>query len=245
MSRSYHREFRSIVKGLSYRHAAWQVFADFCELAALSLSNALCYDDERERRYLNTVSRYSKDEANAFASLLGVTTLALEVLNNDFLGENFMALDLGSHWCGQYFTPFPICQMMVGMTKGNYHDAIAQSGYVSVHEPCVGSGAMIIAFARSMLDQHINFQQALHVTAIDVSPTAAHMAFVQLSLLHIPAVVCVGNTLSGKIHDRFYTPAHIMGQWREKLDPAQEDGVVETFAGALEIRPKLRMQAYR
>lgn len=217
MSTSYHRDFERILRGLCHRHATWQVFADFCELAALSFANAIIRDDARERRYLDTVSRYSKEEANGIASLLAVTTLALEGLDGDFLGENFMALDLGSHWHGQYFTPFPVCRMMADITGGDYHAAIAKRGHVSVHEPCVGSGAMIIALARSMLDQVINYQQAMHVTAIDVSATAAHMAFVQFSLLHIPAVVYVGNSLSNEMRDCFYTPAHIMGGWQTKL----------------------------
>lgn len=114
---------------------------------------------------------------------------------------------------------------MADITGGDYHAAIAKRGHVSVHEPCVGSGAMIIALARSMLDQGINYQQAMHVTAIDVSATAAHMAFVQFSLLHIPAVVYVGNSLSNEMRDCFYTPAHIMGGWQTKLARTHEEGV--------------------
>lgn len=89
MSTSYHRDFERILRGLCHRHATWQVFADFCALAALSFANAIIRDDARERRYLDTVSRYSKEEANGIASLLAVTTLALEGLDGDFLGLGF------------------------------------------------------------------------------------------------------------------------------------------------------------
>jgi hypothetical protein len=43
------------------------------------------------------------------------------------------------------------------------------------------------------------------------------MTFLQLSLLHVPAIVIVGNTLSLEERERWYTPAHIMGMWDNKL----------------------------
>ena len=43
------------------------------------------------------------------------------------------------------------------------------------------------------------------------------MAYIQFSLMHIPAVVYVGNTLSMEMHDVFYTPAHFTGLWDSKL----------------------------
>ncbi|GBQ21633.1 hypothetical protein AA12717_0951 [Gluconacetobacter sacchari DSM 12717] len=51
----------------------------------------------------------------------------------------------------------------------------------------------------------------MHVTAIDVDPRAAHMAFVQFSLLHIPATVIVGNSLTLETREYWFTPAHILG----------------------------------
>jgi len=43
------------------------------------------------------------------------------------------------------------------------------------------------------------------------------MAYVQFSLLHIPAVIIHGNTLSREKFGRWYTPAHIMDGWTRKL----------------------------
>jgi hypothetical protein len=39
---------------------------------------------------------------------------------------------------------------------------------------------------------------------------AVHMAYIQLSLLHVPAVVVHGNTLSLEEWGYWYTPAHIL-----------------------------------
>jgi hypothetical protein len=43
------------------------------------------------------------------------------------------------------------------------------------------------------------------------------MAYAQLTLMHIPAVVVHGNTLSLEESDHWYTPAHILGGWNWKL----------------------------
>lgn len=51
------------------------------------------------------------------------------------------------------------------------------------------------------------------MTAIDIDPRAVHMAYAQLSLLHVPARLIVGNALSGEIREQWFTPAHILGGW--------------------------------
>jgi hypothetical protein len=110
--------------------------------------------------------------------------------------------------------------MMAKMTLGDEKDVrarIAERGFVTAQEPACGSGAMVIALAQGMKDLGINYQQHLHVTAIDVDPKCVHMAYVQFALLHIPAIIVHGNTLSLEEFGRWYTPAHIMDGWTWKL----------------------------
>jgi hypothetical protein len=84
---------------------------------------------------------------------------------------------------------------------------------------------MVIALAREMLSQGVNYQQHLHVTAVDIDIRAVHMTYLPLSLLHVPAVVVHGNTLSVEEWSRWYTPAHIIGGWQWRLRRrAGEDG---------------------
>ena len=49
------------------------------------------------------------------------------------------------------------------------------------------------------------------------------MAYIQLSLLHVPAVVIHGNTISGECWSEWRTPAHVLGLWDVKLRRAQAD----------------------
>lgn len=48
------------------------------------------------------------------------------------------------------------------------------------------------------------------------------MTYLQLSILHISAIIILGNTLLMEERDLWYTPAHILGGWNYKLGNTQE-----------------------
>lgn len=212
-----HKAFEKAIRSLAHRHHLWQVFADFCEMTALVFAQGTGFDDARERRYLDIIQRYEPDEQKRFPELLGITTEATEGLDCDFLGEVFQDLELASHWHGQFFTPYALTRLMAEMQLGDAGEIIAREGFITLHEPACGAGAMVIACARTLLDRKINYQQTLHVTAVDVDATAAHMAYIQFTLLHIPAVVIVGNTLTLETRAQYKTLAHVLGGWDYKL----------------------------
>ncbi|MBE0317765.1 N-6 DNA methylase (plasmid) [Xanthomonas citri pv. punicae] len=146
--------------------------------------------------------------------------MAMQAEPGDVLGAVFGQLELSNTWRGQFFTPFELCRLMARLQIGDGADVraiIDREGYVSASEPACGAGAMIIALAEAMHDAGINYQRHLHVVAVDVDPRAAHMAYVQFTLLHIPAVVIVGNTLAMEEREHWYTPAHVLGGWSGRL----------------------------
>ncbi len=217
MQTEYHKEFEKTIRSVSHSKHLWEVFSDFCEMAAISLSNAICPDQEREKRYLEIVVRYQPEEVQILPKLLGITAMALEGAECDFLGEMFMGLELASHWHGQFFTPFHVCHLMAEMNLAGIEEAIEKRGFATTVEPCCGAGAMVIGLAKACLKNKINYQQRLHVTAIDISATAAHMAYIQFTLLHIPAIVYTGNSLTMEIREPWVTPAHVYGFWNHRL----------------------------
>jgi hypothetical protein len=233
----------TLVRDLAYRHSTWQVFADFCEMAALSLSNAVDRSqfDAREKRYLEIIKRYDRDEARRFPQMLAALVESLEEEMGDVLGRAYHELELHNKWAGQYFTPYPLCQMMAKMLLGDEAEVrarIAARGFVTVHEPAAGSGAMVIAIADALRSMGVNYQQHLHVTAVDVDAKCVHMAYAQFTLLHIPATVVHGNSLSLEEYGHWYTPAHILGRWRRKLEhsPAEDAVVILTAPAAEQAR---------
>jgi hypothetical protein len=223
-----HLGLTKIMQELAHRHSTWQVFADFCEMTALAFSNAVdrAHRDKREARYMQIVPRYKPEELKRFPEMLGILTDEMATEVSDILGRTYHELELHNKWAGQYFTPYPVCQMMAKMTLHPEEDVraiIERRGFVTASEPAAGSGAMVIALAQELRAMDINYQQHLHVTAVDVDAKCVHMAYAQFTLLHIPAVIVHGNSLSLEEWDHWYTPAHIMGGWKWKLKRAAED----------------------
>src|ERR1039458_402936 len=190
-----------MIDGLRYRHNVWQVFSDFLEMSAISLSNGVdrAQFDKREERYLQILKGYQPEELAKLPEMLAALVLDLEHEPSDVLGRAFHDLELHNHWPGQYFSPYTMCQMMARMSLAGADDLkakIEERGFIRAAEPSCGSGAMMIALAQEMRTAGINYQQHLHVTATDVDLKCVQMCYVQCSLLHIPAVVIDGNSLS-------------------------------------------------
>jgi len=227
-----------LVNQLGYRHSSWQVFADFVEMGATACSNAvdLAQREARETRYMEVVKRYQPEEVQRFPEMLATLVSDLEAEPEDVLGKTYHELELHNKWSGQYFTPFPLCRAMAKMIIGDAADVqerIAERGFLTAAEPACGSGAMIIALSLELKEQGVNYQQQFHVTAVDVDAKCVHMTYLQLALLHIPAVVVHGNSLSLEEYGRWYTPAHIMNGWNYRLrrDAPDEKAPAEPPAG--------------
>src|SRR5690554_7373412 len=114
-----HKDFIRTIHELSGRRHTWQVFSDFCEMAAIALTNSVLIGEAHEKRetdYLAIANRYDAEEMTGFSKLLGITVMALEEQTSDFLGHVFMDLELSNHWKGQYFTPFDLSTVMAQLT---------------------------------------------------------------------------------------------------------------------------------
>ncbi len=221
------------------RHSRWQVFADFCEMAAITFSNAvdLAQYDVREANYMKIIGKYDRAEAALFPQAIGEVVEALEKNFGDVLGRVFHDLELHNKWAGQFFTPYDLSRMMAKMTIGDGDDLrerIARRGYVTTMEPAVGSGAMVIALAEAMHDAGINYQEHLHVRAVDIDLKCVHMAYVQFSLLGIPAIITHGDSLALKEYSHWHTPMHIIGGWNEKF---QHQAMIEKMFALITAPP--------
>lgn len=197
------------------RHHAWRVFSDFCELAAITLSQVVLKDPVREARYLEILKAYEREDATTFSHMLGMVIAGLEAEPCDFLGDAFQQLELANHWHGQFFTPRELARLMAEMTV----DETLFEGreFITVNDPACGAGVALLATAQVLLAKGINPQRRLYVYAQDVDPTAARMAFIQLSLSGLPATVTIGNTLTMEVREELHTVQHHLGFWSLKL----------------------------
>lgn len=205
-------------------HSLWDVWSDFVEMSAIAISNScdLAQREAREARYMEVAKKYKPEELQAFAHALGRLTMDLEGGIDDVLGRVFMSLELGSKWAGQFFTPFHLCQVMARLTAGDAKERLETQEFITASDPAVGAGALPLALCLALQEQEVNYQQKLHVTAQDIDARAAHMAYVQLSLVGCPAVVVVGDTLKLESREVWYTPMHVMGGWSARLRARNE-----------------------
>lgn len=218
-----------LIEEVGRRHDRRQVFRDFVTMSAVALSKAdLRQAEEREKLYMQTVRKYSTEEASKIAHMFAELQVGLEFAPRDILGEIFMSMELGNSRMGQFFTPYALCEVMAELTLSeDPHEKIKKNGYITVSEPASGSGATIIALMLAMENRGLNYQRHVHVTATDLDSTAASMAYVQLSLMHVPAVIVHGNTLTLEEYSLWYTPAHIFGNWSMRLDNARKHRLQE------------------
>lgn len=215
----HQKAMAALIDDNARRYHRWEVFRDFCELSAISLSNTVdaVHREAREARYLKIVGRYERPELERFAEMLGHLHESLQEAFHDALGSLFMAMELGDAWKGQFFTPYPVSRMMAAMSLGDVGPVIAQRGFITVSDPAVGGGAMMIAAADVLQEAGYRYQDVLHVTAQDVDVTAVHMSYVQLALLDIPAVVIHGNSLTMEVRDWWVTPERATTTWERKM----------------------------
>lgn len=231
MNNPHYKNLVKLITKQGQRHGIWEVFTDFLEMAAISLSNAVDHSPEREKRenqYLQTVKRYSKSEVQVFPEILGELILAMEEEPGDILGRVFGELGLGNKWAGQFFTPDPVAKIMAKiLLTEDIKREIDEKGFVTVQEPTIGSGTMIINMSLAMHEEEINPQQSMVVTGLDIDIKCIYMAYIQLTLLHIPAILVHGNSLSMEVHSKWFTPAYILGGWAFRRQTQKIDNIIE------------------
>lgn len=193
------KEFLDLFQKLCYSRSAWEVWADLMSVMACSISNAVDRVPEqfeaREKEYEWCIKRIGS--VDMAAKVLNVIVMALE--NNpdqDFLGAMYMKLNLGNHWKGQFFTPYNACHLMAEMIVGNGEEEIKEKGWISIGDPCIGGGAVMIAAANAFRRKNINYQNHVLFAGQDVDRVVAMMAYIQLSLLGCAGYIVVGDSLS-------------------------------------------------
>lgn len=219
------QEFVSLFNSIAPQENRWQVFSDFAHMAAAALYNAIHRDPTVEADYLRRVKRYSKEDAIRMSGLLAAVTNGLEFSPTDFLGQLLMTLELGNQYLGQYFTPYSLSYTMARLNMADRLPELKNGSreYITVCDPACGAGGMIVATAEAMLEAGYNPQKQMLAYCTDIDPLAAMLCYIQLTLMHIPAVVSIGNSLTMEITREMATPAYRLGLWDLKLHRQQTE----------------------
>ena len=197
------KEIIQIINRMSGKYSGYEVFTDWIRCLALAIENSthVIHDkvwQEREQYYEDTMRKYAPEERFGLYELTGKLVETLEEGPDDVLGKVYMESGMGSKAAGQFFTPFHVAELSAraglrGMIE-DYKDGKLDK--ITINEPTCGGGAMVIAAAKVLKDEGINYQQAMEVVAQDLDWKGVYMCYVQLSLLGISALCVQGDTLA-------------------------------------------------
>lgn len=191
-----HTEIQRTILGMAGSYTAYEIFMDWIECSALSISNSIQMHHgkiwkDREDLYKSIMSRYTKEEQEKFPEMMAWLVEELEDNPRDVLGEVFMRSGMGADAGGQFFTPFNVSTLMAEIST----ETALNSEVITLNEPSCGSGGAIIAAALALKKKGIDYQKTMRVVAQDLDWRCVFMCYVQLSLLGINAICVQGNTL--------------------------------------------------
>lgn len=208
---SYRNELITEIKSLSQSQGLNTVFTTFLEITATSIAAQMdpANAAEREKRYEEIASKMEPETLTAYARMFALLYLATREHADDpcdILGDIYHELRLNNEWNGQFFTPDHICRLMAQLV--NPVDELPdKEGPILINEPTCGSGTMVIGAVWAMKRKNFDFLHKSFFVAQDIDIRCVWMAYIQLSLYGIPAVVIHGNTLTMEEWSRWHTPS--------------------------------------
>lgn len=212
-----------VFESFNYQFNRQEIFRDFCEMYAVTLSAAAAggLSEDQHAAITRLNKKYNTDDLKRFAEIEKHLLDALTGSLFDVLGQVYMALEIHSKNLGQFFTPSAISQLMAQLVMGDIanNKELKLWGFIETMEPTVGGGGMVLQQAQVMLEAGLNPQAQLCVYACDIDITAVHMSYIHFSLAGLPAIVVHGNSLNkNDIRSVWKTGMFVIGKWNEKLN---------------------------
>ena len=182
-----------------------ECFLRFLRMLTASLeqaSNRLLgtFDEKLEAVYLD--EKNASKKPSEYSRALGILTSALSDFRGDFLGEYAGYIgSLDKNRSGQCFTPFSLCELIARIMIPDGFKP--QKLPLKIQEPACGAGAIIIAVAERLRAVGLSGRN-FYFVANDIDSKCAMMAYIQCTLLDIPAIIYTGDTL--KMDFRYCRP---------------------------------------
>ncbi len=204
--------YKTLEKKLDAMRSGYRAVDNFgilMELATISLSNLVRTDqfDEREKCYHKLIETVDYEAATAAFREI-ITWFNEQAEPRDLLGPLHSYLGLDNSGSGQFFTPRHIADFMslcLMPSKESVEATIADNGYISIQDPTVGAGGMLVAAAKVLNSYGIDYTRNALFYGTELMQTTAHTCFVQCALYNMPAIITYGDSLKMKDYDRFIT----------------------------------------
>lgn len=225
------------------RFGLYDVFADFVEWGTLSIRQSIELNRQKEieEKIRRFTQKYTPEEAERMGEMFGMLIMAMQDYCQqgeyaDILSRIFLELEINSKDAGQFFTPGSVAKLTAKMTfdKDEAGEIIGRDGHITLNEPAVGGGIMVLAFAEAMRAAGFDPTRQLVIYAGDIDMRCACMSYLHFSLYGFPAVIDYGNALTLAHWQRWHSPVYVFDLWlyRDKAARAarqrrREHGVSE------------------
>lgn len=225
-SRDYSKEFHKLFDPLSRKHGWHRLFEQFVEIAALTIHQhpyqfgMVEKDEDYERieeAYLAAIAAFEKEEQTIIAQLFAISMMALTDLQEDFLGQLYMEMEIANKHVGQFFTPKHVSRMMAEMQMFGIEERIKEKGFITLSEPACGAGVMVIEAGNVLRAQGFDPGNAMLFQAVDISRICFNMAYFQFSVLGLSGEVVHGDTIAFQQYEVRETPRWKVARKRDGL----------------------------
>lgn len=229
VGQEHRQRFVDVIMKARHTTEIWRIWEDLMYFGATMIAQQFIWVKSREDEYLRRIKGYNQELQKLIPEMLGELILAYRQEGfADVLGALYMELNLSNHWKGQFFTPDCICQLSAKLMFGNAAEQVKSKGYITVSDPCCGSGALLIAYAGECVSQNIDYQKGVLFVAQDVDPVVARMCYLSMSLLGMAGYVIIGNTLlmDTENYDYWYTPMYFIEKFHlrsKKVSPPSSE----------------------
>lgn len=218
----YIKEFTKTMQSFQYRVDTIKVFSDMCQLGFIAIVNRMRHPkwQEFEDEYTELINHYKKEDRFRMRALLEIAVAGMNKNPyRDILGELYMSLDIANSSRGQVFTPYGISQICanIGLPKDEIDQRIAEKGFISINDPAVGGGSMLLAGAAAINANGYDPAEVACFVGQDIDMRCCHMTYIQCYYNNLAACVLHGNTLSNETPTAYYTPQWVVGNWSEKI----------------------------
>lgn len=220
------QDILKLINKATYKVGTHELLSDVFECSAIAVSNAVDFTkyNVREEKYKAIMNKHDLETrrliSEIFSKIFVLLSSSVEVGFNDYLGELYMLSETSSSKAGQFFTPYCISKMCAKnvVDDNKVRECIEKDKILTVHEPTVGAGGMVLAVADVLYNEyHLNIARNLIVECGDIDIRCVHMTYLQLALTGIPAVIYHRNGLTLETWDVWKTPAYLM-QWTRFKD---------------------------
>ena len=146
----YYKQFEKLFEGFNYRRDLPRVFDDFltmvqCSYHRTNIASRLHDKDAaNEKRYLDTIKPYSKEELDVFAHALAILKMSADKDPYDDILGRFFTERITNGRGGQYFTPQGVAGLLSAISVDKDNPPVGKT----IYDPACGSGRLLLEFAR-------------------------------------------------------------------------------------------------